>query len=40
MEKEADEMFEKEAGKKSNMDRGWANAEYCFKWNNRPTPAD
>jgi len=40
VEKEADEMFEKEAGKKSNMDRGWANAKYCFKWNNRPTPAD
>jgi len=40
VEKEADEIFEKEAGKKSNMDRGWANAEYCLKWNNRPTPAD
>ena len=40
VEKEADELFEKEANKKTNKERGWSNDEYCREWNKRPTPAD
>lgn len=40
VEQYADKEFEKEANKQSTKDRGWRNAEYCARWNKRPTPAD
>jgi len=40
IEKIVDEAYDVQASKKSTLDAGWHNAQYCSRWKRTPTPAD